>query len=76
MHNGAGWLNFATASFGRLPQYLKLGKPSGVANGKIGIQEHTEGVFSRRWSKGTASLDCHRYKGALPFPNLPEAQMP
>jgi hypothetical protein len=28
------------------------------------------GVFSRRWSAGTARLDCHTQKADLPFPSL------
>lgn len=38
-------------------------------------QEHTPGVFSRRWTKGTASLDCNRYHGSLPFPRLPDSEV-
>ena len=38
-------------------------------------QEHAQGVFTRRWSKGTAALDCNRYQGELPFPRLPDSEL-
>ena len=38
--------------------------------------EETEpNVFSRRWSKGTAKLDCNTYTASLPFKMLPETDI-
>ena len=33
--------------------------------------EEPSGVFSRKWSKGTAALDCNTYTAHLPFGLLP-----
>ena len=33
-------------------------------------EEKPRGVFSRRWSAGTARLDCARWEAELPFPSL------
>lgn len=33
--------------------------------------EAAPGVFSRKWSKGVAALDCNTYEATLPFPSLP-----
>ena len=38
-------------------------------------QDRGSGVFSRRWSKGTASLDCTQYRGNLTFQSLPDSEI-
>ena len=40
---------------------LDVGEPLGQC------QEVTEGIFTRRWTKGTARLDCHKYSAELPY---------
>jgi hypothetical protein len=40
---------------------LDVGVPLGLCS------EGPEGVFSREWSKGTASVDCNTWTGSLPF---------
>ena len=30
-------------------------------------QELTNGLFTRRWTKGTARLDCRKYSAELPY---------
>ena len=35
-------------------------------------QEGPVNVFSRKWTKGTATLDCNSYKATLPFQPLPK----
>ena len=36
--------------------------------------EGPEGVFSRRWTGGTAALDCNAWQASLPFAMLPAAR--
>jgi hypothetical protein len=45
---------------------LDTGKPTGPCT------ESTDGVFSRKWSGGSASVDCAAAKGVLNFGLLPE----
>ena len=40
---------------------LDVGEPLGLCD------EVRDGVFQRRWSKGTATLDCHTYAATLDF---------
>lgn len=47
---------------------LDVGEPTGVC------VESPAGVFSRQWSRGTASLDCNTWSASLPFPVLAAAQ--
>ena len=44
---------------------LDVGVPLGLC------EEGPPGVFSRAWSKGTATLDCNTWTARLPFPLLP-----
>ena len=44
---------------------LDVGEPLGLCT------EGPAGRFSRRWSKGSASLDCNTYTAALHFKSLP-----
>ena len=46
---------------------LDVGEP---ADGAL-CRETAGGVFSRRWSRGTASLDCNTFTAGLPFGNVP-----
>jgi hypothetical protein len=45
---------------------LQAGVPTALC------QEAPAGVFSRRWSAGTAALDCNSWSASLPFPSLPK----
>ena len=40
---------------------LDVGEPLGLC------EEVEDGVFKRKWSKGTATLDCHAYEAVLDF---------
>ena len=45
---------------------LQAGTPVGLC------AEGPAGVFSRRWTAGTATLDCNTWTAGLPFPSLPK----
>ena len=43
---------------------LQPGVPTGPC------REGPSSVFSRNWSAGVATLDCHNWRASLPFPSL------
>ena len=43
---------------------LQAGEPQGLC------VEGPDGVFSRKWSLGTAALDCNTFTASLPFESL------
>ena len=49
---------------------LDVGEPLGLC------AEVTSGVFERKWSKGTATLDCHTYTPTLDFNPFDHARAP
>lgn len=44
---------------------LDVGEPEGLCTEKAGI-------FSRKWSKGTATIDCNAFKATLDFHLKPQ----
>ena len=38
-------------------------------------EESAPNVFTRKWSKGDASLDCNTYTAGLPFGSLPGSML-
>ena len=54
--NGSGSAGYWSSLFD-----LDVGEPLGLC------EEVSDGVFQRKWSKGTAALDCHAYSAALDF---------
>eukprot|EP01087_Luapelamoeba_hula_P003456 TRINITY_DN1325_c0_g1_i1.p1 TRINITY_DN1325_c0_g1~~TRINITY_DN1325_c0_g1_i1.p1 ORF type:complete len:414 (+),score=35.17 TRINITY_DN1325_c0_g1_i1:113-1354(+) len=63
----AAWLGWGWESDTRQWNPISLlqpGTPSGLC------VEKTNGVFTRQWSNGIASLDCNNWTARLPFPRL------
>jgi hypothetical protein len=65
------WLGWGWESDQRnwLPIFqLDAGQPTGAC------VEGPTGVFTRTWSRGTATLDCNKWVADLPFPMASSAQ--
>merc|ERR1712039_989232 len=63
---GSGWLGCDNVSKPLVHTWhplfdLDVGEPLELC------QEHEPGIFSRRWSRGSASLDCNTFSTSLNF---------